>query len=73
MQLSLSRPAGLWDNFSKEVERRMTSTESESAGRGHPSPLQYQGESPEEPEGNSDDKKGKKSEKKEDKKREEDP
>ena len=60
-------------NFSNEVTRRITSTGSVSAGRGHPSPPQHQGERPEEPEGNPNDKKGKKSEKKEDKKREEDP
>ena len=52
---------------------RLTSTGSASAGRGNPSPLKHQGERPEEPVGNPDDKEGKKSEKKEDKKREEDP
>ena len=60
-------------NFSNDVTRRLTSMGSVSAGRGHPSPLQHQGERSEEPEGNPGDKKGKKSEKKEDKKREEDP
>ena len=56
------------------MTRRLTSSGSASAGRGHPSPLQHQGERSKEPEGNPDDKKGKKSEKKdEDKKREEDP
>ena len=73
MQLSLAANRLVGPNFSKEVARRMTSTESASAGRGHPSTLQHQSERSEEPEGNPDDKKGKKSEKKEDKKREEDP
>ena len=72
MQLSVEANILVGPNFSNEVTRRLSSMESASAGRGHPSPSQHQGERPEEPEGNPDDKKGKKSEKEEDKKREED-
>ena len=73
MQLSVEANIRVGPNFSNEVTRRLSSMESASAGRGHPSPLQHQEERSEEPEGNPDDKKGKKSEKKEDKRREEDP
>ena len=73
IQLSLAANILVGPNFSNEVTRRLTSTGSVSAGRGHPSPLQHQSERSEEPEGNPDDNEGKKSEKKEDKKREEDP
>ena len=71
MQLSVEANIPAGTNFSNEVTRRLTSMESASAGRGRPSPPQHQGERPEEPKGNPDDKKGKKSEKREeDKKRE---
>ena len=72
MQLSLAANRLVGPNFSKDVARMLSSTGSASAGRGRPNPPQHQGERPEEPEGNPDDKKGKKSEKwKEDNKREE--
>ena len=73
MQLSLAANILVGPNFSNEVTRRLTSTGSASAGWGHTSPLQHQGERSKELEGNPDDQMGKMSEKKEDKKREEDP
>ena len=74
MQLYVEANILVGPNFSNEVTRRLSSMESASAGRGHPSPLQHQEERSEEPVGNPDDKKGKKSEKREEvKKREEDP
>ena len=63
MQLSVEAIILVGPNFSNEVTRRLSSMESASAGRVHPSPLHHQEERSEEPVGNPVDKKGKESEK----------